>query len=94
MEKLSDVCQHEFLCREHYTVSYIEQLVLGNYHNKDELATHKYLSIMSPEIKEEAEGLIRQKVKRLSGNQFLLQLLDAPKGLADCFKVSRVLYKA
>ena len=53
---------------------------------------YKSLSF-TPQIREEAIQAIRAKSKRLSGNTFLPLLLDSPQGLADCFRLSRVLYK-
>jgi hypothetical protein len=47
MEKLALIAQKEFLCPETYTAAYIEQLILGNYHIKEENAHHKYTSMMS-----------------------------------------------
>lgn len=93
LDKLALIVQREFLCEETYTGAYLEQLVMGDYHEKEETAHHKLRSIMTPYQREEACQQIRAKVKKLSGNAFLPQLLDAPQGLADCFRISRILYK-
>lgn len=71
MEKLSYIAQKEFLCEDSYNSAYLEQLILGNYHVKDEIAHHKLSSVMTLYQREEANALIRQKVKKLSGNTFL-----------------------
>lgn len=47
-EKLAHICQKEFLCDDNYNGAYLEQLVLGNYHVKEDTAHHKMSSVMTP----------------------------------------------
>jgi len=92
MEKLAFIVQKEFLCSEMYNAAYIEQLVLGDYHVKEPNTHHTYMSI-SETKRAEVVAEIKKKSKKLSGNQFLPILLDVPTGLADVYRVSRILYK-
>ena len=92
MEKLAFIVQKEFLCSEMYNAAYIEQLVLGDYHVKEPNSHHTYMSLPATQ-RAEAISEIKKKSKKFSGNQFLPILLDVPTGLADVYRVSRILYK-
>ena len=45
MTKLSEICQKEFLCDKSYSPSYIEGLVMGNYHIRDPKEPIKLVNI-------------------------------------------------
>ena len=81
------------MCPPTYTPAYLDGIILGNYHNKVPNAHVTYFSISSEKNTLEAKKAIREACKRYSGNQFLPTLLDAPTGLADLFKIARILYK-
>lgn len=93
LEQLSKVVQKEYLCPASYTPAYLDSIILGNYHNKVPNAHVTYMSISNEKNTLEAKKAIRESCKRYSGNQFLPTLLDAPTGLADLFKIARILYK-
>jgi len=48
LEKLSQVCQREFLCDKSYSPAYLEKLNLGNYHERDQLSHLKYQNVTHP----------------------------------------------
>jgi hypothetical protein len=41
----------------------------------------------------EVRNEIREKLKRCSNNHFLESFLDAPNGLKEVFRLSRIFYK-
>ena len=93
LQKLSEVCQREFLCDKTYSPTYLEQLNLGNYHDRDQASHLKYTNITGPQKKAIAISQIVKKCKQRSGNQFLQILLDAPNGLNDLYRICRILFK-
>lgn len=48
-KRLADICQREFLCNaKSYDPHYLDQLILGNYHNKDKNAQVTLSNITNP----------------------------------------------
>lgn len=91
--RLSEICQKEFLCDKTYSASYIETLVVGNYHTRDPKEQVKLVNISSQNQRLAATSVILEKLGSLSGNQMLQSLLDVPTGLNDLYRLSRVLFK-
>ena len=69
--KLTDICQKEFLCDNKYTPTYIDGLILGNYHVKEAKAHVKLMNISDPIYKRVAVRIIQDNVKKYTGNQLL-----------------------
>jgi hypothetical protein len=93
MGKLSEICQKEFLCDKNYSPSYIENLTLGNYHIREPKAPMKMMNVSAPHLRLAATQMILEKCNSLTGNQILQSLLDAPTGLSDLYRISRILFK-
>lgn len=91
--KLAEICQKEFLCSKNYSASYIENLILGNYHSRDPKEPMKMTNVSAPHQRIEATQAILEKCNSLSGNQLLQSLLDSPTGLNDLYRISRILFK-
>jgi hypothetical protein len=90
-EKLSYVCQKEFLCGEEWTPQHIEQITLGNYPFREKGQPLKMQSMTSEQQFYEARTAVQKIAKRYICNQLLSILLDAPSGLSDLFRVCRIL---
>ena len=91
--KLADICQREFLCKSMYNATYIDNMILGNYHVKEIKAHVKLNNISDPIHKRHAKTIVQDKVQKMTGNQLLQTLLDIPTGLNDIFRISRIFCK-
>ena len=91
VNRVLDSCKQEFVAGGHITPAYIDEMLLGNYHERRQGAHLKYLYMNSEskQVKDE----IRLKVRKCSNNHFLESFLDAPNGLKEIFRLSRVLFK-
>lgn len=70
---------------------YVDNLLLGNYHDKVDGAHIKYINYTNQ--RKEVKEKIREKLKKHSGNQYLEAFISAPNGLKEIFRMSRVFYK-
>ena len=87
-------CHKEFRWdRKKYTPAFLETLIMGNYHDKTAESHVKMISITTPEQIEMVKEKIIAKVTGNSGNQLLQLLLDAPSGLHDLYRISRIIFK-
>ena len=89
--RVVDACKQEFITGNHLTPQYCDQMLLGNYHNRRAGAHIKYLYVNNDykAVKEE----IREKVRKCSNNHFLETFLEAPNGLKEIFRLSRIFFK-
>ena len=91
--KLAEICQKEFQCDKTYTPLYIDSLVLGNYHVREQKAHVSLNNVTEMGRKWTAVKLIQEKCKTYTGNQLLQFLIDVPTGLNDLFRISRIFFK-
>lgn len=72
-------------------VDYIDQLIMGNFHEKQVASYIKYINYS--DRKATVKELLIEKLAEKSNNHFLMSFLDTPNGLRDVFKLSRILFK-
>ena len=70
---------------------YIDQMLLGNYTDRRPGSHLKYLYMNHDAKQVKAE--IRDRIRKNSNNHFLESFLDAPNGLKEIFRLSRILFK-
>ena len=70
---------------------FIDRMVIGNYHEKKEGSYIRYSN--QTENLDKVKDIITQKVAAATNNNFLCSTLDAPNGVRDIFRLSRILFK-
>ena len=73
------------------TPQHLDNLLLGNYHDRRPNSHVKYINVGSSQ--KEVKDQIRKKLRSISNNHFLELFLDAPNGVYELFRFSRILYK-
>ena len=74
IKKLVDICQKEFLCNQRYQDTYIDMLVLGNYHVREAKAHVKMTNLfMNPpglkgSYRASAVRVIQDNTAKFTGN--------------------------
>lgn len=69
----------------------LDKMVIGNYHEKKEGSYIRYSN--QTENLEHVKDVLMQRIAKSSNNNFLVSILDAPNGVRDVFRMSRILFK-
>jgi hypothetical protein len=92
LQKLVECCRSEFIGKSNITAQSVDQLTLGNFHNRREAAFVK-LSLVSKEEAKVAKESIISKLRDSTNNHLLEGILHTPHCLREVFKLSRLLFK-
>ena len=89
-QKAVEVFRQEFQMKD-ADVKYIDRMIIGNFHERQTSSYSKFVN--NTDKKERVKDMIIQKIAEKSNNHFLASILDAPNGIQDVFKLSRILFK-
>ena len=88
--KAVDIFQREFQVKGIQPES-VDRLILGNFHDPEVSSYFKYVNNTDKE--RHVRDRIVQKIADKSNNHFLASILQAPNGVSDVFRLSRILFK-
>ena len=89
-EKAVEIFKDEFQMKDAQADA-IDRLIMGNFHERSTVSYFKYVNNTDKPGK--VKDMINQKIAAKSNNAFLGGVLDAPNGIRDVFRLSRILFK-